>query len=79
MMILLFGLFILFVLSLLLVISFKITGALFAILLWVVIKLPLAILMWVVGIVCCCTILLIPLGVGCFKSGLRLAVPGSVI
>lgn len=79
MIILLFGLFILFVVTLLLVIGFKITGALFAILLWVVIKLPLAILLWVIGIVCCCTILLIPLGVGCFKSGLRLVIPGSAI
>lgn len=78
-MIFLMGLFILFVLTIFLVIGFKITGALLAIVFWFAIKLPLAILMWVFGILCCCTILLIPVGVGCFKSGLRLMVPGPVV
>ncbi|MCH5256167.1 MAG: hypothetical protein J1D87_02695 [Lachnospiraceae bacterium] len=46
---------------------FKVTGAMFSILFWLFIKLPFAILMAFLGITFCITILLIPIGKGCFN------------
>ena len=63
------------ILTLMLWIGFKITGALLAALIWLVIRLPLAILSWAFGIICCCTILLIPIGIWFFKAGGRLFMP----
>ena len=48
--------------------AFSITGALIGALLWMV-KLPAALALWTVGIVCCCTIILIPVGLLLFKTG----------
>lgn len=48
--------------------AFSITGALIGALLWVL-KLPVALALWIVGIVCCCTIILIPVGLLLFKTG----------
>ena len=44
------------------------TGALMGALLWMI-KLPIVILLWVLGAVCCCTIILIPVGLILFKTG----------
>jgi len=49
-------------------IGFSITGALVLALLFVI-KLPVTLILWVLGAVCCCTILLIPLGLILFKTG----------
>ena len=48
--------------------AFRLTGALLAACLWML-RLPLVLLMWVLGAVCCCTILLIPVGLILFKTG----------
>lgn len=48
--------------------AFSVTGAVLMALLWML-KLPLVLVMWVLGAVCCCTILLIPLGLILFKAG----------
>ena len=48
-------------------IGFHVTGALLSAVIWLFIKLPIAILLGCVGLALCITILLIPLGVKCFK------------
>ena len=56
------------VLTILLWVGYHITGALLSATIWLFIKLPLAIILACLGLVCCVTILLIPLGGKCFKS-----------
>ena len=48
--------------------TFSITGAVLTACFWML-KLPIVLVMWVIGAVCCCTILLIPLGLLLFKTG----------
>jgi len=48
-------------------IGYHVTGALLSAAIWLFIKLPFAIIMACLGVVFCVTILLIPLGVKCFK------------
>lgn len=55
------------VLTLLFRIGFHITGALLSAAIWLFVKLPLAIIIGCLGLVCCMTILLIPIGGKCFK------------
>lgn len=57
------------ILTFMLWVGFKVTGALFAALFWLVIKLPLALCLWTVGMAFCCTIILIPVGICLFKAG----------
>jgi len=47
--------------------GFHITGALLSAAIWLFIKLPIAVVLGCLGLVLCITILLIPLGVKCFK------------
>ena len=51
-------------------IGFHITGALLSAAIWLFIKLPFALLIGCLGLVLCVTILLIPLGIKCFKLAL---------
>ena len=46
---------------------FKFTGAVFSVLLWLFVKLPCAIILVILGVVFYITILLIPVGKGCFN------------
>ncbi len=62
----------LFVLSILFWIGFRITGALLMACLWLFVLLPLAILIGFLGLLCCCTILLIPVGLRLFETGWRM-------
>ena len=55
------------VLTFLFWIGFHVTGALLSAVIWLFVKLPIAILLGCVGFALCITILLIPLGVKCFK------------
>ena len=55
------------VLTLLFWLGFHITGALLSAASWLFIKLPVALILGCLGLVCCITILLIPLGGKCFK------------
>lgn len=64
-------------LVLLLGIGLKLTGALLTALFWLFIKLPLACIVLALAIVFCCTIILIPLGIGLFKAGVRIMMPGG--
>lgn len=55
------------VLTFLFWLGFHITGALLSAAIWLCFKLPVALLLGCLGLVCCVTILLIPLGGKCFK------------
>lgn len=71
---------ILFLLILLLVcgicgISFAITGALFKILLWLCVMVPIGIVLCSIGLALCCTIILIPVGLVLLKTGARVILP----
>ena len=48
-------------------IGYHVTGALLSAAIWLFIKLPFAIILGALGLVCCVTILLIPLGGKCFR------------
>ncbi len=65
------GLTVFFVLALMLCFAKFFFGAFF----WIVIKLPLTIIFFALGVVFCCTIILIPLGLLCFKIAGGMLVP----
>ncbi len=56
-------------------VGIHLTGALLMALVWIFIRLPLSIVFLSVGIVLCCTIILIPVGVMMIKGGCRLMMP----
>ena len=62
----------LFILILLCRIGFYVTGAFLSMILWVVFKLPLALFLMLIGILFCCTLILIPLGIACFKGAINI-------
>lgn len=57
-------------------VGFKLTGALLLACIWLFIKLPIALILFLFGIICCCTLILIPVGLWMFKWGVRLLLPG---
>lgn len=57
-------------------IGFKLTGAIFLACIWLFVEVPLALAAFGVGLACCCTIILIPIGFWMFKFGLRMLIPG---
>ena len=67
---------VLYLLVFLVGIGFKLTGALLAAVFWTLIEIPLGMVTMVLGVVLCCTIILIPIGLLCMKTGFRLMVPG---
>lgn len=62
----------LIVLALLLWLGFHLTGALLSALFWLFVRLPLALLVFCLGIALCATLLLIPLGLKCFRLALEI-------
>ena len=66
---------ILALLTFLLRLAFKLTGAVLKAVLWVFIFLPIALVLWALAVVCCCTLILIPVGVFLFKAGMELLIP----
>lgn len=60
------------VLTFLFWLGFSITGALLSACIWLIIKLPIAVIVFSIGLACCITILLIPLGFRCFKLAGRI-------
>lgn len=56
--------------------GFKLTGALLTACIWAFIKLPLGLCAWGLGLILCCTIIMIPVGIWLFKTGFKLIVPG---
>lgn len=78
-MITLFTLFlVLFILSGLFHLAFKLTGAVLKAFLWLFLFLPMGIMLLGIGVVCCCTLILIPVGVALFKIGAKAIIPGTV-
>ena len=65
---------ILALLTFLLGLAFKLTGAVLKAVLWVFIFLPIALVLWALAVVCCCTLILIPVGVFLFKAGMKLLI-----
>lgn len=57
-------------------VAYKVTGAILKALIWLFVLVPIAILLWVVALVCCCTILLIPVGIKLFTAGCRVLLVG---
>ena len=66
---------ILALLTFLLGLAFKLTGAVLKAVLWVFIFLPIALVLRALAVVCCCTLILIPVGVFLFKAGMKLLIP----
>ena len=72
----LFTIILLIVISLLVGMAFSITGALLTGLIWLIVKIPIGLILIGLGAVMCCTILLIPRGLGMIKGGVKLIIPG---
>lgn len=53
-------------------VGLKVTGAMLSALIWLVIKLPIAIVVFCLGIMCCATLLLIPVGLKLFGAAGRI-------
>ena len=58
-------------LSLFFFIAYCITGAVLKALIWLVILVPIAVGLWTLGLACCCTLILIPIGIKLFSAGCR--------
>lgn len=54
--------------------GFKITGAMLSMALWLFVRLPLAIVLFGIGIAFCVTIIFIPLGLGCLRAAGRVVI-----
>lgn len=67
---------ILLVLCLLFGLGYAITGFALKTVFWVVVKLPLSLICFAFGLVCCCTLILIPLGFALFALGVKILLPG---
>ena len=57
-------------------VGLKITGAVLLALFWLFVKLPVAIILWTIGVICCCTLILIPLGLVLVRAGSGVVIPG---
>ena len=55
-------------------IGLGITGAILATAIWLFIKIPLMLITWTIGLALCCTIILLPLGLWFFRTGLRFVI-----
>jgi len=54
--------------------AYKVTGALLKGLVWLVFLVPIALVLWSLGLACCCTLLLIPVGIKLFMAGCRVLI-----
>lgn len=54
----------------------KITGALLKACIWLFLLVPLALGIWGIALICCCTLILIPIGIKLFAAGMRVIIPG---
>jgi hypothetical protein len=53
-------------------VGFQVTGAMLSALIWLVIKLPIATVVFCLGLACCATLLLIPVGLKLFGAAGRI-------
>ena len=56
-------------------IGYKITGFFLKAFIWLIVLLPLTLILWAIGLVCCCTLILIPIGIKLFLTGLKVLIP----
>lgn len=56
-------------------IGLRITGAILAAVLWLVVKVPVAIFLAALGAVFCCTLILMPVGLKLIALGVKLFLP----
>ena len=57
-------------------VAFKLTGVLLKAVLWLCIFLPMGLVLFGLGAVCCGTLILIPVGIMLFKAGAHAIIPG---
>lgn len=55
--------------------AFKLTGALLKACLWLIFLLPFGGIIIIFGLLCCCTLILIPVGITIIKAGMRILIP----
>lgn len=53
-------------------VGFYVSGALLSMLIWLLFKLPLAMILAAIGILCCFTLIFIPIGIACFKGAIAI-------
>lgn len=51
--------------------AYIITGALLKAVIWLCVLVPIALFLWGIALVCCCTLILIPVGIKLFTAGCR--------
>lgn len=54
--------------------AYIITGALLKAIVWLFLLVPIALLLWGIALICCCTLILIPVGIKLFRAGCRVLV-----
>lgn len=54
--------------------AYLITGALLKAIVWLFVLVPIALFLWGIGLACCCTLILIPVGIKLFFAGCRVLV-----
>ena len=54
--------------------AYLITGAILKAVIWLFLLVPIALVLWGVGLACCCTLILIPVGLRLFTAGCRVLV-----
>ena len=54
--------------------AYLITGAIFKAVIWLFVLVPVALFLWSIGLACCCTLILIPVGIKLFWAGCRVLV-----
>ena len=54
--------------------AYLITGAILKAVIWLFLLVPIALFLWGIGLACCCTLILIPVGVKLFAAGCRVLV-----
>lgn len=54
--------------------AYFVTGALLKAIIWLCVLVPVALLLWGIGLICCCTLILIPVGLKLFGAGCRVLV-----
>lgn len=51
--------------------AYIITGALLKAVIWLCVLVPITLFLWGIALVCCCTLILIPVGIQLFVAGCR--------
>lgn len=51
--------------------AYFITGALLKAVVWLFVLVPITLVLWGIGLACCCTLILIPVGIKLFTAGCR--------